>query len=298
MTEVQLADKHELHPQVQEALRDFPTLSYLLGRVEPAYINNNLIFDERPDNKFRPVSFLKEGSGMFGLTDRDDALRWRGIFNHIMGSARQIFYLAERLAKLTPQQKQQFAALGYDLASFDQLDPNFLRDFMFISHAGRRQMDEYNWHDLRDGAHPGGNSEQNTVELLRNSKADPRIIDLMRVETHVDYLAKEAGTTKILPNIVDNVYSYSDWTFGQKPNTLTERFKGLRESKRAPANILDLLEACGNSFEQALKNIVSPTIFEEMTQIGPYDWETQIRQAYCASAGLKFSEVFPTIPYS
>jgi len=54
-----------------------------------------------------------------------------------------------------------------------------------------------------------------------------------------------------------------------------------------------VLEQCGSNFEAALKQIVSPNIWQEVTTAGPYDWETQIRKAYCASSGLSIQEVFP-----
>lgn len=276
------------HPQVIEALRVYPPLCYLLGRVtdEPK------TRDSRPDGVERPVYYLAEGSGMFGLTYPEDAMRWRGIFNHIMGTARQVYWLADRLAHATPAQGEAFGQRGFDVDSFGAINPLILRDFMFISHAGRRQMDEYNWHELRDAVHPSGDSGRNTIELLKAEHADPTFLDLMRVEMHADHLAVTADGG-LFPDIVDNVLTYPDWTFGQKPQSLSERFAGLRKSGRAEPNILDILERCGTAFERALKEIVSPTIFEDMTHAGPYEWEREIRNAYCVAAGLTIGEIFP-----
>ncbi|MEK7129543.1 MAG: hypothetical protein AAB803_00850 [Patescibacteria group bacterium] len=276
------------HPQVIEALRVYPPLCYLLGRVtdEPQ------IRDSHPDGVERHVYYLSEGSGMFGLTHPEDAMRWRGIFNHIMGTARQVYWLADRLTRATTAERETFGQRGFDVSTFVAINPLILRDFMFISHAGRRQMDEYNWHGLRDAVHPSGDSGKNTIELLRAERADPTFLDLMRVEMHADHLAVTADSG-LFPDMVDNVLTYPDWTFGQKPQSLSERFSGLRKSGRAEVNVLDILERCGTAFERALKEIVSPTIFEDMAHAGPHEWETRIRQTYCAASGLTVAEVFP-----
>lgn len=114
----------------------------------------------------------------------------------------------------------------------------------------------------------------------------------MKVETHAYHLAV-AGKEGFLPNLVGNILTYCDWTFGQQPNTLRERFVGLRKSGRQPEEILDVLEAYGNRFESTLKQVLGNDIFDRMTTAGPYDWETQIRSAYCSSSGLTLQAVFP-----
>lgn len=280
------------HPQVREVLEKYPPLCYLLGRVQPAFEDSGArVIDPRPDDFLRPVSYLVEGSGMFGLTDRYDALRWRGIFNHILGTSRQVYYLADRLSKLTSEQIQRFADLGFDISTFREINPVLLRDFMLVSHAGRRQMDEYNWHDLRDSIHFSGDSGYNTVMLLKSEKADSRFLELMRVEIHAEYLVKGTGKESRLPNLTDNALTYPDWTFGQKPNTLRERFAALEG--RAPPEVLAVLELGAITFENALQEIVSPNIFDEMTHAGLFAWETEIRQAYCAPSGISLTEAFP-----
>lgn len=277
------------NPDVQETLRAYPTLCYLLGSVTQTPQTE----DQRPDGVVRSIHFLVEGSGMFGLTHAADAERWKGIFNHIMGTARQVFFLSEQLLRLTLDQKQQFNKLGFDINSLNELNPELLRNFMFISHAGRRQSDERTWHGLNDNVHPEGDSGVTTLALLKSYNADPVLVNLMRVETHAHHLAV-AGKKGFLPNIVDNILTYCDWTFGQQPNTLTERFVGLRKSRRQPEEILNVLESCGNRFEAALKQVLGNDIFDRMINAGPYDWETQIRKAYSASSGLTLEELFPT----
>ncbi len=276
------------NPEVQTVLRQNPTLCYLLGRVTPEQRTLSNVKEKKEES----IHILTEGSGMFNLENKDDAMRWRGIFNHILGTARQVYYLATRLNELTPQQKQQFADLGFDINSFNDIDPELIRDFMFISHAGRRQSDEKTWHQLNDNAHQDSNPGTATIKYLREMKANQAFIDLMRLEMHVDHLV-QAGKNALLPHAADNVYCYADWTFSQIPNSLADRFTGLRNSQRESPETLALLEQCGNNFEAALKQIVNPSIWQEMTSAGPYDWETQIRQAYCAPSGLTLQEVFP-----
>lgn len=271
------------HPQVQTTLRQFPTLCYLLGEVTPeAQIHENR----------QPIHFLKSGSGMFGLKIPEDARRWRGIFNHIAGSTSDVYSLSVKLSQLTDEQRQQFADQGYDHSSFDKLNPELMRDFFFISHAGRRQADEFNWHGLRDSAHPSGDSYQNTSGLLEAYHADPFFIETESLD-NPDYLVAQAGDRKILPQIQDTIGSYCDWRYGQSLVTLKERFIGMRESKRLPEDVLDVLEQCGTHFEQTLRKIFGEGFYEGIITHLPYAWETQLRKAYCASSGILPKETFP-----
>lgn len=235
--------------EVQEALREHPTLAYLLGRVttEPQGT------DSRPDGILRPVYFLEEGSAMFALEKKDDAMRWRGIFNHIMGTARQVYSLSTFLKDLPPEKKQQLADFGFDLSSFAEVDPELLRDFMLISHAGRRETDETGWHNLlgKDAKHNQTDPGTATDLYLRSVEAPSVFLDLMRVEKHADHLAK-AGEKTIFPHVVDNILTYADWTFNQTHVTLKQRFIGLRKSQRAAPEILDLLEGCGITSEKPI----------------------------------------------
>src|SRR5581483_12490447 len=88
--------------EVLEVLGEFPTLCYLLGNTTIDPMGQ----DSRPDGTTRPIYYLTECSGMFGLKAPDDAMRWRGIFNHVMGTARQVYFVANRLAHLNSTQKK------------------------------------------------------------------------------------------------------------------------------------------------------------------------------------------------
>lgn len=282
-------ERHEIvHPLVTETLHEFPNLRFLLGKV--SIVPNGT--DSRPDNTLRPVYYLQEGSGMFGLTIPDDAMRWRGIFNHIMGTSRQVYWLADRLSHLSSDQIQMFGELGYDTKPFVSIHSEELRDFMFVSHAGRRRADERIWHDLHDSAHPTADIGMSTYRLLEDYGASQRVLDLMRVETNAKKLVRSMRGNHF-PNLEDNILTYCDWTFDQLPTTLTERFVRLRQSKRTRRGTLYDLQRGGAAFEKALKEIVDPDIFRKMTHAGPYDWETKIRRAYSASAGLPLGTVFP-----
>lgn len=275
------------NPLTIEALRTFPTLCYLLGETTPDPVTE----DNRPDNVMRPIYYLTDGSGMFGLKNREDAMRWKGIFNHILGTARQVHFLAEKLSQATPEQKEAFAAKGFDASSFEAANPNQLTAFMLISHAGRRQMDEATWHNLSDTAHPTKDSYENTVRHLTASKAPQFFVDLMRVENH-DHLFsyKENG---MLPDIVDNILTYCDWTYGQNPQTLESRFTGLRTSQRTDNEALDKFEQYGKRFETAVKEILGEDVIREMPK-SQYSWEEHIRRAYCAPSGISLTETFPS----
>ena len=162
---------------------------------------------------------------------------------------------------------------------------------MFVSHAARRQVDEWKRHGLEDSVHREGESEDLTENLLREENAPEKFLSLMRVENHEFIIA--SATNGRLPNLPMNVLMYCDWTFGQKPDTLKERFAGLRKSHRKSDEILDALEDMGTYFQEAVFEVFGPEIFDQMTKAGPYDWETQIREAYCSPSGLKIEEVFP-----
>mgnify|MGYP001561960510 FL=1 len=94
-------------------------------------------------------------------------MRWKGIFNYIVGSARHVHFLADKIAHATPMQKQKLLALGYTPASLASLDPDLLRDHKLIDHAGRRQMDELGWHNVSDDVHPSTYSEKKYAGVIR-----------------------------------------------------------------------------------------------------------------------------------
>lgn len=275
---------------VRETLYEFPTLSYLLGNVT----HGTKASDSRPDGVFRNVYFLTEGSGMYGLKKPEDAARWKGIFNHVMGTARHVTYLTDELSEMSENQLQKWQELGFDAHSFKGLNTAVLRDFFFISHAGRRQMDEKVWHSPQDKAHPIAPADSGllTTMLLKKQKAHPFLIDLMRVENHADHLA-EAGENGFMTNALDNILTYCDWTYGQRPTPLKDRFEGLKNSGRQKVEVLNVLERSGTTFENGLKKTLGDDIYDRMTTKAPYDWEYKIREGYCASSGISPAETFP-----
>lgn len=277
------------NPLVTEVLFEFPSLVYLLGNVSEEKGR-----DAKFENIVRPYFFVTEGSGLFGLKNPDDAWRWKGIFNHVIGTSRQTYSLATDIAHATKEERQELVEGGISIASFDELDPLILRDFMFVSHAKRRSMDERAWYNVRDKAHPDGDSGVLTLEYLKEELA-PRIFQkYMRVEHHADHLAVITEGRGMFPDVVDNVLTYSDWRYGQRPNTLKERFEGLRASGRAEEHVLDILEQAGKYFEDLLHRVFGEIITQHMVDAGPYEWETKVRRAYCSPSGLDPREVFPT----
>ena len=273
----------------REALHEFPTLCYLLGNVTDL----PQATDPRPDGVTRPIFFLTEGSGMFGLAQPEDAMRWRGIFNHVMGTTRQVYYLSQRLMELDEREngKATFGSFGFDTRSFSEIDPDLMRRFFFVSHAGRRRADEKAWHSLDDEVHREDDIGEASLKLLMSQGAEQGIIDLMRVEAHSDLL--NTGTRLgFFPNVVDSILTYTDWTYGQKPQTLQSRFEGLRKSQRQPKEVLDVLERAGNHFEKALVGVLGIDTPTRMAS-AHFDWEERIRRAYCAPSGISIVQAFP-----
>ena len=273
----------------REALHEFPTLCYLLGNTT----DTPQAMDSKPDGVARRIFFLTEGSGMFGLAQPEDAMRWRGIFNHVMGTTRQVYYLSQRLMELDEWEngKATFGSFGFDTRSFSEIDPDLMRRFFFVSHAGRRRADEKAWHSLDDEVHREDDIGEASLKLLMSLGAEQGIIDLMRVEAHSDLL--NTGTRLgFFPNVVDSILTYTDWTYGQKPQTLQSRFEGLRKSQRQPKEVLDVLERAGNHFEQALVGVLGIDTPTRMAN-AHFDWEERIRRAYCAPSGISIVHAFP-----
>lgn len=278
--------------ETRAVLEKYPTLCYLLGSITSSEPE---IKKKLRDGSEGRIYLLTEGSGTFGLDNKDDALEWSGIFNHVVGAARQVYWLAERLKSLSPEQKKKFVDAGFSFSDFDQYSPEFLRDFMLVTHAGRRGMDELNWYKDRvkvDEAHPSSNSEYNTRLILQKYNAPKEFLELMRVENH-DNLIQE-GALGRFEDIVFNILTYCDWTYGQDPVELETRFKQLEESKRQLPEVLSILKSCGMSFEQTLKETLGEDIWKQMASAGPFEWETEIRKAYCAPSGLDFIKAFPS----
>ncbi len=234
-------DHYEVaNPEVIAALEKYPSLAYLLGRVTDKPQTRDIRFD----GVERDVRFLTEGSGMFNLEPTDDAIRWKGIFNHAIGTSRQVFVVARMLKNITPEQRQALESSGYDFTEFDTFDPELLRDFMFISHVSRRSWDERNWYNLDDEVHPPGSPGETTAQFLADKNAPKVFQELIRVEQHAEHLAKVENDRHVFPNIVDNILTWSDWTYGQKPTSLTDRFEQIRETRPdlVTTGVLGILE--------------------------------------------------------
>jgi len=280
-------DKYKVtNIDVVEALHEFPVLSYLLGIVTEKPQGT----DARPDGVTRPYWVTTEGSAMFGLANPEDAMRWKGIFTHITGAARHVYFLADTIARATPAQKQKLIDLGYTPASLATLDPDLLRDHKLIDHSGRRQMDESVWHGVHDRVHPTIYSEKNTLAILEKNGADPYFLHHMKEEDHAYLLSR--GKSGRLKDIQFSVLTYGDWTFGQKPMSLSDRFAELLLKKRADSDTLDGLKLLGQTFESDLKHVFGENIIQEMMELKPFEWEEKIKRAYAASAGVSVSEIF------
>lgn len=279
-------------PEVNESLKKYPTLCYLLGQVtdRPQQVK------KRSNGEIVNKYLLIEGSGMFGLKNPDDVLEWKGIFNHGVGSSRQTWFVSNLLKNISTKQKQKFIKKSYDFSQFDQLDSETLRDFMLFDHLSRRSWDEGRWYST---SHPKAESPgQLAVNLLINYfKASQIFIDLMRVELHAEKLiqaAKQEGERTFFPNIVDAVLTTVDWMYEQKPIDLDARFNKLEETRKdIDINNLKMFRRAGKTFIKDVNEILEIDIFELMKKAGPYDWETEIRKAYCAPSGLSLQEVFP-----
>jgi hypothetical protein len=279
---------HVEDSQIVEVLRTHPALCYLLGKVsEPQPVVH------RPTGQNRTVRILEEGSGMFGLTDKQDAMEWRGIFNHVAGSARHTEFLIDKLSNSTSEQRTQLEAKGYDFTMLDRYGKKNMLEYMLISHAGRRAMDENNWYNIQNNVRPVGDSYQNTKLLLTEANAPNELLELLEVENHQSLMFDE-GKTGRFTNIAVALLTYADWTFGQNATTLSERFASLRKTQRASKEHLDVFEICSTTFEKDMNFVFGGDLYAEMSAQKPKPWETQIRNAYCSSSGLSPQEVFPS----
>lgn len=75
------------------------------------------------------VRVVREGPGLFGLTDWQDNKEWSGITNHVLLSARYAVYFAQKMRDA-----------GYEA------HPQGILNGMIVSHPGRRQWDEAGWY--------------------------------------------------------------------------------------------------------------------------------------------------------
>jgi hypothetical protein len=278
-------------PETQEAIRTFPTLSYLLGRVSSE--KRAMIRVDKPELTGETVNILEDGSGMYGLKDRDDALRWKGIMNHVLGTVRGSVGLFDTLKTLSDNDRASMKKLGYDFSSFDRAERNLIVDSGLVVHAGRRGMDEYQWYGMSDHAHPTGDSYINTVALFAARRAHPALFDMLHIEDHT-YL-DSGDSNEVFADVLTNILTYCDWRWAQSPLTLDERFEGLRKSGRAPEVRLEHLYSHASVFDRVLSNILGKDFFSRVIRTdGAFvQSEWLIRKGYAASAGLTLQEVFP-----
>jgi hypothetical protein len=279
-------------PHVIEALRQNPTLCYLLGRVT-----------DKPEVRYsvghnanRSVHILTEGSGMFNLRHPEDAMEWKGIFNHIVGSVAHTEALLDMFSNATADQRAEFKARGYNFDKFDKFGKENMKDVMFITHAGRRQMDEHNWYGIEDDIHPTGDSYENTRRLLSAAGAPQVYLNLLEVENHDVKLAESINNNGKFSDITMAILTYADWTYAQKPTPLAERFSGLRKSQRASSLMLSRFEPASTAFEQDMIDIFGVNVFDEIKSRPQKEWDKKVRQAYCAPSGLSVKDVFPPVP--
>lgn len=273
--------------EVAQIVRCYPTLSYMLGATRFA--------PEIEPDRFGPVSLAVEGSALYGLADPVDTLRWSGIANHVFGSARHVFFLAQRLASLSPRDRLRFGEFGYDISDFEDIDPVLLRDFALLSHSGRRVADETRQYNLNDEVHKQPHIGKATVEHLQRERADEYFIELARVENDVVLRAQKVGRGYLFPSILDNLLTYADWTFDQKPTGLASRFLYLHARQREKSPVLDVLQECGVRFEEALIDILGQSVLDEMMGQAIPEWEMEIRAGYVSYSGLSLEEVFPLL---
>jgi len=286
--------------QTIETLRAFPTLCYLLGRVT----DKPQTKDSRPDGVERDVWYLTEGSGMFGLKNPEDAMRWKGMFNHSVGTARQIPYVTKRLQQISPEQRREFEKRGFDFSEFDQYgtgsSAELFRDTFLSSHLSRRGVDERTWHELTDeAAHPKGTTSTTAENLLLNKfKAPLELWALIRkVEAHSEHMIGEVAERGYFDNILDAMLTYCDWTFGQKTISLDERFPEMTiVRKDLDPKMLETFRIAGKYFEEVFNEVLQTDTLQELKDLKPEPWETQIREAYCSPSGLTLKEVFPDYP--
>jgi len=279
------------HPVVIDSLRKYPTLVYLLGRVTPEPVGRGAVDFDRIE---RDVRYVQEGSAMFGLEHRDDAMRWKGILNHEVGTARRVYYVARRMQKLTTDERSRFEEAGFDFAEFDTLDPAFLRDFMLVSHPTRRGWDERRLYELDDQAHLPGTPGESALQFFIRESAPEIFQRLIRVEDHAGHLAVEGPRGHHFPNAIDGILTWCDWTYGQRPVELGPRFVALREARKdIPGELLDILEASGRNFEATVNEVLQTNLYQEMQEAPPEPWELEVRRAYVAPSGITIAEAFP-----
>jgi len=256
-----------VHPEAVNALHQIPALCFSLGRYDSEGI-------------------LRDGAGLFNIQNPDQAMLMKGLFNHAAGSARIIERVATLVSGLTDEQRKVFVAKGFYDASLRSVNPTLLRDVPLYSHGGdiAAKQDKSPLHFTKDRAF-------HTSFYLYQENA-PTIMRMLLQSEHMHTDPLLIGDKLRVAHMV--IVQYADHRFGQSPVLLSERFKGLRDSNRQKPEILEMLEKREGDFEAALVDIYGSGIVDEIGNTPVPIWETNIRRAYAASAGLKVEDVFPT----
>lgn len=281
------------NPRTQEAIRAFPTLAYLLGRVTSESQRLERV-DEGP-NKGKSVDahILIEGSGMFNLTNPEDAKEWKGIFNHIVGSARIIYQGIEVFKSLSPEQRLQFVNSGFDFTVLDAFTPELGALYMLTNHAGRRRMDEHNWYGFSTAPHIFNDSFPNTVNVLSETGAHPALLQMMNEENHLHLLP--AGKNGLYRDVALSILLAGDWQWGQELTDLHTRFEQMAKSGRLPKVMLDVLEGPIIPFMETVKEVLGADFWQRAADPrGSFaKHELLIREGYTLPSGLTVNELFP-----
>jgi hypothetical protein len=162
--------KRETSPKApeQEGKKELTYSEYvpgvLIGTLKP--------LDKKYENGER-MHFVEKGSGMFGLTNFYDNMKWAGIFTHLVLSARYSLYIGEQL-----QEK------GY------KVNLQTMLDSMLLSHTGRRQSDEageYKGLIGKDAYKKRANTKNELLglEILEENKVPAEVLTQVRALANI-----------------------------------------------------------------------------------------------------------------
>ncbi|NMB57070.1 hypothetical protein GYA19_03985 [Candidatus Beckwithbacteria bacterium] len=309
-----LAEYYNAPEAAREAICKYPVLGYLLGSVTKGITGDGqYYFDDRPDGKFRPVSLLEGGVGLFGLVG-EDADRWKGMFNHLAGSADRVFKLTRLVKSLSNEQVAKIEAAGYDLSSFNllkQLSPDNIEEvlwnFQLLSHLSRRKGDEDKWH--RGNSETLADAYKESLQLMQTLGIPEAYQKLLLVGNH-GFLLNLLTPKSDIPDekkvdFLVILLTYADWSFGQNAVHPSKRFadmindwfgddddpnKKVRGTTKAE---LMIFKAAAIQFEQTLSQIINADLFDTLEEMPTEQREIDIRQAYAACVGIPMEELFP-----
>ena len=207
-------------------------------------------------------------------------------------------WLIDTVKSSTPEQRAQFAEAEIDLSELDQLTDAIVEDFGVICHGSRRAHDERDRFGIHDEVHPDGMPGPIMRGMLQAQSAPTLFAadntGLIRVEINAETLPRvERNGLVYFSRGFDAIWTYADWTFGRVPMPLTQRFPQLvADRPDHQPGVLDTLAHCGQGFETVANEILGTDIYKDMLNIGPYEWATELRRAYCAPSGIAFYDAF------